>query len=122
MNKSYYDVWVAPVVIILTGFTAILLASNVRLVNEIDVIQSDLDNLVDNSPCWLIENGKYIGVGKIDGSCEAWERIAEINKRFIDTNAFGATGVRQYKVVDTSYVTVQESDIPKEYRDSLKGK
>lgn len=120
MKESNYGVWI--VIGFLAYFTALLLASNVGIVKEIRVIQSDLDNLVDNSPCWLIENGKYIGVGKIDGSCEAWKRIAEINKRFIDTNAFGATGVRQYKVVDTSYVTVQESDLPKEYRDSLKGK
>lgn len=40
----------------------------------------------------------------------------------LQAEAFGATGVKQYKNVDTYYVTVKESDIPKEYRDSLKGK
>lgn len=116
MNKSNENtVWFA--IIVLTMFIVISLLSNVRLVKEIEVIQSNLDDLAEKPSCWLLENGKHIGVGKIDGSCEAWERVAEINNKFI-----GATGVSQRKDVDIYYVTVQESDIPKEYRDSLKGK
>lgn len=122
MKESNYGVWFAISCLTILIFVLFFFINVVKFVDRVNVIQSDLDNLVDNSPCWLIENGKYIGVGKIDGSCEAWERISEINNKFIDRKGIGATGVRQYKVVDTSYVTVQESDIPKEYRDSLKGK
>ena len=72
--KTNEYMWFVITIGLVVFLAALLLTSAVQINNNIKVVQSALDNLAEKPSCWLLENGKHIGVGKIDGSCEAWVR------------------------------------------------